>query len=391
MDKSQFLDLLESYNHHDASQEKIFGGEGVRIRGKKSPQYLRQLAEAAQFVARVYQGTAPVYRFQEAMTTSDFPLLFGDIIDRQLLANYQEGAYSWSQYAKRGTVRDFRQVKRFYIDGASSTLAIVGEKEEYPESKINDGKYQYAVQKYGRRIPFSWESMVNDDLDALKDIPERFGRASRRTEEKFVTALFANNGTFFSTAHKNVVSQALYAELAGTNPPLTASGLQDAMIVLARQTDTEGEPINMEALTLVVPPSLDIQAQNIMHAAQIWLNDRGGTTNERLIVQNWLQGRVTIAVNTNLPLVDGSHGTTGWYLFASPSAGRPAMEVGFLRGHETPETFMKEPNARRIGGGAGNPMDGDFDTDSIHYKIRHVIGGTMMEPRAAVYSNGSGS
>jgi hypothetical protein len=53
--------------------------------------------------------------------------------------------------------------------------------------------------------------------------------------------------------------------------------------------------------------------------------------------------------------------------------------------------FFKEPNQRRLGGGASDPMDGDFDNDSIEYKIRHVFGGTLMDPKMAVASNGTGS
>lgn len=50
------------------------------------------------------------------------------------------------------------------------------------------------------------------------------------------------------------------------------------------------------------------------------------------------------------------------------------MEIGFLTGHETPELFMQSPNAVRVGGGAVDPMDGDFRTDSIDWKVRYVFG-----------------
>ncbi len=65
---------------------------------------------------------------------------------------------------------------------------------------------------------------------------------------------------------------------------------------------------------------------------------------------------------------------------------------------------MKLPNSVAIGeGGMGpgpgslpgtqnsNPMEGDFDTDSIFYKVREVFGGTQIDPIMTVYSNGSGS
>ena len=52
----------------------------------------------------------------------------------------------------------------------------------------------------------------------------------------------------------------------------------------------------------------------------------------------------------------------------------------------------------RMGPGAGvmpgttntNPMEGDFETDSIDYKVRHYIGGTLLDSVCAVASNGSG-
>jgi hypothetical protein len=74
-----------------------------------------------------------------------------------------------------------------------------------------------------------------------------------------------------------------------------------------------------------------------------------------------------------------------------PVEGRPALIIAFLRGHEEPEIFIKEPNARRIGGGASDPMNGSFDTDSIDYKVRHVVGGRIVDGKATVASNGSGS
>jgi hypothetical protein len=53
--------------------------------------------------------------------------------------------------------------------------------------------------------------------------------------------------------------------------------------------------------------------------------------------------------------------------------------------------FIKTGNQQRVGGGGVDPMNGDFDTDSIKYKVRDVIGGTLEDPKSFVGSNGSGS
>lgn len=391
----EMLELLEGLRAQDASVQNLFGdaGRSVRQRGTPAPEYHKKIAEAAKFLADIRTGRRPLYHLQEAMTTSDFPNLFGDILDRQVLANYQEAPQSYRNYCKISTVSDFRTVKRFRVDGSEAVLPAVNQQSEYPESKLVDAAYSYAVGKYGRRTPFAWETIINDDLSALEDVPRRYGRAARRSEEKFATQLFVAstgpNTTFYASGNKNIVNTTNGA--ASTNPALSVNGIQDALTVLMNHVDTDGEPIAIEAVELVVPPALMVIGQNILNSTQLWLNENGGTTNSRLISQNWMKGMFRLNVNAYLPIVDTTHGATAWYLFASPANGRPAIEVGFLRGHETPEIFMKQPNAVRVGGGPVNPTDGDFDTDSVQYKIRHVFGGTLLDPLMSVASNGSGS
>lgn len=394
----ELMELVESMDAERASVRSLFQGEGTSVRSigtrrEQDAQYRVRLRETARFMADIYSGKRPLHQLKEALTTADFPLLFGDVIDRQLLANYREIPATYRQYCKRGTVADFRTVKRFAINGAESRLSVVAQQEEYPETKLTDAVFSYAVQKYGKAIPFSWEAMINDDLDALKDIPARFGRSARRTEEFFATNLFVDsNGplaAFFSTANKNRIHTENGA--ASNNPPLSIAALQDAMTVLAAQVDADGEPISIDSVVLVVPPALSVVAQNILNATELWLTGVGGTAVQQVHTNNWMKGQVVGATNYYIPKIATTNGGTSWFLFADPSDSRPAIEVGFLRGHEDPEVFMKDPNSIRLGGGAATPMDGDFDTDSIRYKVRHVMGGTLIDPKAAVASNGSGS
>jgi hypothetical protein len=272
---------------------------------------------------------------------------------------------------------------------------------EYPLRRRAVTGYTDQLYKFGARMDFAWEAMVNDDLDLLRDTPALFGRAARRTEEKRATSLFVSstgpNTTFFSTANLNKVTNAVNSVVSTDNPPLSITSLAWALIILASQRDLDGEPISIDSATLVVPPALDITARNIVNATQIWMNDQGGTVDasgdslQRLITQNWAQGRVKPVVNYYLPIVNTTSPNTAWYVFASPAGGRPACQLSFLRGREGPEMFMKSPNAVAIGGGAVNPMEGDFDNDAIMYKVREVLGGTLLDPSMAVASSGVGS
>lgn len=382
------MERLGSFRATEASETAIYSGDGTRAGTRAgNPEYERRFDEALNIYARAMHGNRmDVWRFQEAMSRSDFTYLFADILQRSMLGSYAEWPTMWNSIARRGSRIDFRTGRAFTLDGAEGALSKVEELKEYPSKAVTDGKYDYAVEKYGSRIGISWESIINDDLGQLRDLPNRLAKSARMTEEKFATSLYAGasgpDGTFFATGHANKMTAAL-----------STGSLQAAMALIWAQTDTDGNPIYTGKLRLVVPPALAITAHNILNATEIWAATGGGdgTGNNQMRSQNWVPQSIAETVsNPWLPIVSSTaNGNTSWYLFAEPSVGRPAMEVGFLRGNEAPALFVKSPNAQRVGGGLIAPEDGDFDTDSVDYKVRHVVGGTMMEYRAAVASDGT--
>ncbi|OLT24408.1 hypothetical protein BJF79_13785 [Actinomadura sp. CNU-125] len=302
------LDVLGSVGQVDASKASeaaLYEGEGRSVSGRaranrgrgESPAYRRGLLEVANLYQRVIAGDRYAgLQFAENMSTSDFSNLFGDILDRQILARYQSMPVQWTSIAKRGRVRDFRQVRRYTLDGAEATLGRVKELTEYPAASLTDGVYTYSVGKYGRRVALSWEDLINDDLDAFASIPDRLGNAARRTEERFVTDLYASatgpDSTFFSAGNANLVT-------AGASSALSISSLQDAYTLLASQVDDDGAPIYIESAVLVVPPALKVTAMNILNATEILAATGGGdgTGNDQLRTTNWMRNDVSLVVN----------------------------------------------------------------------------------------------
>lgn len=375
----------------DAKWLKETAGMRRAARQRRDPSVQRQWEKRVNETLTLYNRARigdrrDLANFAEALTTSDFPYLMGDVLDRALVAKYERWPTVWPFVAKRGTVRDFRTVKRFRVDGGGAVLDKVKQRAEYPEADLSENYYSYAVAKYGKRLSIDWEMLVNDDLDAFRELPSTLAEAARQTEEKFVTDLFVNSTgpdpTFFASGNSNLVTG---------NPVLSVAGLQTAFTVLNSHTDTDGNPIYINGAVLMIPPALEVTAQNILNATQLLAATGGGagTGNDQLQVANWMRNRLTLAVNPWLPLVDTTSGSTAWYLFANPGNGRPAMEVGFLRGNETPSLYVKAPDSMRIGGGLAPVEDGDFDTDGIQYKVRHVLGGTLMDPYMGVSSDGT--
>lgn len=373
-------------------------GESIldRIRREKqvNPRYQADLLEVAGLYTRVLNGERnAITTFVEAMTRSDFATLFGDVVDRQLYAKYVSKRSDWRSYAHRTVVSDFKTVKRFAIDGAEGILSAVPERAPYPSAPLTDSSYSFTVSKFGRVIGLSWEAIVNDDMGAFRDLPERLANAAIRSEDKFVTDLYANAGgpdsTFFSTGNKNILT-------AGATSALSLDSLQSAYTLLSEQVDTDGGPIYVDSVVLVVPPALEVAARNIINGIQINVAVGSGgastdaTRTNQLVAANWMANKTALVVNPMLPLVSttGTFGKTAWYMFANPNMGRPALEVGFLRGRETPDIRMKSPDSVRPGGGTVDPMEGDFETDQVMWRVRHVYGGVLVDPKVAVASPG---
>lgn len=391
LNAAELWEFRERVLAHSARLEQIIAESGERIRSRKQdPRYLERLAEAAAFLADVLEGRRDPYWLREALSTSDFPILMGDILDRQMLARYREWPVTWPAIARRATVRDFRKVRRIALGGAEGRYYPQYQKPELAEPKesndLTETAYEYAVDVYERAIGVNWRMLVNDDLDAFRDIPDRLARGARRTEEYFATQLFVDsNGphaSFYTAGNGNVVTG---------NPPLSIAGLQKAMEILASQKDENGEPIFIEAVVLVTPPALEVTARNILNATELRIPATGASSDQQIVTANWMRNRVQLVVNPYIPVIASTaNGNTSWFLFASPQNGRPALEIGFLRGFEEPALYQKAPNTQRVGGTV-DPTLGDFDTQEIRYKGVHVLGGTRVDPKMTVASNGSGS
>lgn len=389
---ADFAETVEDIAAEDASVRNLFAGDGQRVResAKRRAKYKENLVEASKFMADIYSGRRPIHHMQEALSTSDFPILLGDILDRQLLANYAEMPTTYLSYVRESTVPTFNSVKRYAVDGLEGELPEVDEHSEYPEGTVSESADSLSVRKYGKRVDLSWETLVNDDLDAFRSLPERLARGARRTEARFITKLFVDSTGPHASLYDNTNT------LAG-NPALGIQSLAAALQMFATLVDEDDEPIFYDALELVVPPALEVTANNIVNAIQIEMTDQGGSASQKLIAKNWLQNRLNVVVNPYIPIIANSaNGNTSWFLFGSQRDGagaRPALEFAHLRGHEQPALYEKAPDSRRVGG-TGEAME-SFDTDSRAWKVRHVMGGARLVntggKRSTVASEGDGN
>lgn len=379
----EFMKLMEDWDGY-VNMGKV---------GDNDPGYEHKLKETIDLLSNIkgMPRHRQEYLIREAITTSDFPYLFGDVLDRQVLATYKAVDPVWKPFARMSTVPDFRNVRRFSITGGDQVLDEVAEKGEYLTSPRDENYYAYAIAKYGRQFDISWESLINDELNALKDTPERFARAATRTEHRVADKLWVHN-VLGAGAAAHTFGGTLYSTFAGeinlTAGALTINFLEQGLEAMAGFTDIYGEAIQNRAKFLVVPPALEMTARQILTSAnKLFTGGAGGTAWPTTNVLP--QYGLTLIVDPYIPIIDTALNAgvaratrnTGWYLFADPRD-IAAFEVSHLRGHERPEVCMKASDKVTVGGGAINAMSGDFATDNVFYRVRLCFGGRSLDWRA---------
>ena len=364
----ELMNLVEDWKGYKALSES-----------ERPENYEQQLKETIDLIsnARNLPAHRHEYELREALTTSDFPYLFGDVLDRQVMARYKTTPQTWKKIAKVTTRRDFRTNYTFRMTGGDTYLDEVPEKGEYLASDRGETKYEITVKKYGRQFDISWESIINDDLNALGDTAARFSDAASRTEQRLMTNLFAGDvGTHTADANLYEVG-----ENADAND-LTIGNLETAIENMADITDGDS-PIMNRPKYLVVPPALEMTARQILTSStKMWLADSDDVTPPAAYpMNNVLKGYgLELVVDPWLPLLDATSDDEGWYLFADPAM-CPALEGAYLKGHERPEICMKNSDKMTVGGSVMSPFSGDFATDNIMYRVRHCFGAGTLDWR----------
>ena len=326
--------IKETYNETDQGSLEGFTpvtrsqGEG-RWQQPANPIHENRVAAATELLADVLTGRAPSYLLKEAIapswagqsdmvirtnypelyslteaySTSDFPYLMGDVLDRMMLANFRALGHDWKSYCKVSRpLRDFRTVRRLALNGAEGqyTEIVEGEEVTYTTSLAEDN-YTYTPTLYGKGVKLTFRAIMNDDLSAFDSIPERLGKGGRRTIEKFVTELFFDSSgpdaTFFSSGNGNILTA------PATNADLAIDALGAAFAQLLGFTDTDSEPILVEGVTLVYGPALHVTANNLINQLTVDVTQKGGISGQTIRVNNWIVRNITLVMNQYIPIV----------------------------------------------------------------------------------------
>jgi hypothetical protein len=122
-----------------------------------------------------------------------------DAANKTLLAGYEEAPYTWSMWARdAGTTSDFKNLNRI-------RFSEMGTPEMVPEGKEYKCSYERRKRSVCRSTStatcstISWETVVNDDLDAISRIPAMQGAACRRLQNQAVYGVLTANAAMADT------------------------------------------------------------------------------------------------------------------------------------------------------------------------------------------------
>lgn len=350
---------------------------------------------------------------RETMAVTDYQALFVDVLDRIYYGYYNGFPIYNMALVRKHTLRDFRLVSRYLLDGVVTTMpgidpaappaqrALLGPTPQDGSPATSTAPLQYQPLLYQAMTSVNWAAMVNDDLGIFRDLAQRLALAMNRTISKFITTFYTSstgpNPTLYKGPYNN---QIIVANGASTNNPvLNTQGLIDAINVLSLMRDSGGDPISITGrMKLWYGPAYEGTVQNVMNALSIFVQNQGGSGNTQgfpvqfLQTQPWLVQRMDPVMDPYIPIVcTSSAKNTMWGITVDPdSQARPATEVGFLAGYETPQIFTKVPNTMRAGGGV-DPTLGDFNSMDQDMKVVCVMGGVNIDGRSTVASTGLGA
>jgi hypothetical protein len=281
--------------------------------------------------------------------------MLSNVATKFLLAGFDRIEASWREIATIRPVKDFKPVESYRL-GVNARYEKVGPGGELKHGRFQEEKFTNQADTYGKLLTISRTDIINDDLGALTEVPERLGRgAAMALNEQFWT-VFLDNAGFFTAGNGCL--------LTGPATALSIDALTQAEIAFNDKSEADGTPLSISPRTLLVPKSLAVTAAQLMNSLEIRSNgsDAYPTTNPHAG-----KFQVVSSVWLNTPAIPGGS-RTAWYLLADPRD-LPVIEVAFLGGQEKPTIESAQV---------------DFSVLGIQLRGFHDFGIKKQDPRGAI-------
>jgi len=318
---------------------------------------LGQMAASAVGKPAPYEAAGKLRVLEMALgsqSTSDFPAVFENALNKRLLAAYQVAEPTYRRLSTRMDFTDFRPHPIAGI-GDLAPLLPVGETGEIKSGSTGDKKEMVALVAYGRQFQISRQMMVNDDLGAIDRLLATRGRMVAATEEALFYQMLlsganADGPTLLETGRQlfNPTDVTKAAAAAAITPASLDKGR--AAMLKKKGIAAKAE----DALDLEINPSIILVGPDKLFEAQQLLETIQATQASNV---NPFSGKLEIVVSAKIT-------GNAWYLFADPGIA-PVLMYGYLLGEEGPRMRMHEPFGTQ---GVAYSVELDFGIGAIDHR-----------------------
>jgi len=285
-------------------------------------------------------------------STSDFGNVLLDVANKSLLLGWEDSGETFDKWTSKGQLNDFRESHRVGLHGFKS-LQKVEEGAEYKYITTNDYAGEpIALATYGNLFSITRQAIINDDLGVLSTIPQKMGRAAKRTIADLVYAVLINNQKLsdkkplFDASHANLIEGSL-----------SVDSLSAGRLAMRIQEDGSGNTLNIAPAHLLVPAALETTATTVLKSTSI-----EGASNSGII--NPVNGMLNIITEARFD----KHDKAAFYLAATGQT----IEVAYLDGIDVPYIETQQ----------------GFSVDGVVTKVRIDAGVAPLDYRGLVKSTG---
>lgn len=311
----------------------------------------------------VMRAAFPVQVQGAGFSTLNLPTILSDTANMILLDSFQSVEQTWQKIAATGPVKNFFAVTRCRLTG-DLEYEELGPGGEIKHGAIGEETSSIQAKTYAKMMAIMRTDIINDDLGALKRIPQRLGRGGGLKLNTVFWTAFLDDAAFFKTGNKN------YASGGGT--ALSSTSLATAQQKFLDQVDADSKPVSIDPRILLVPTAKLVTAEELMTSTKLY--GKGSTDADKVPADNIWAGKFETATSrylSNAAITGNS--ATAWYLTASP-ADVAVIRVVFLGGKAEPTIESAEA---------------DFNVLGIQYRAWHDFGVALEEYRAAVKMAGA--
>ena len=316
---------------------------------------LRELARECLRMANLAIGGNPMEMIGRAMQSSDFPLLLANTANKALFEGWNIAEETWSLWVGTGSVSDFKQ---HTLPRASEMddLDEIPDHGEYKYGKRTEASEAYQIATFGKLFAITRQTIINDDLGALTDVPQGHGEAAKRKIGDVVYAVLTANAAMgdgtalFHTNHGN---------LAGSGAIVGVETLAAGILAMGTQKDIRGKR------RLNIRPEYFIGPKAVEGAAEVFFRSEkfDDSAKDTTRINPYSGNYFSRVYEPRLDDVDAAQ----WYLAARRGK---TVKAFFLNGQQMPYLETKQ----------------GWTVDGVEYKVRIDCGAKAVDWRG-LYTN----